>query len=154
MTVGPLPGTVPVFPGLTPGVQFNLPLPATIVQQTQVWQGQFPPPDAVRAYEDIMPGTFDRLVTMAEQAQTAQIKSLDKAQDYLRSDVKRGQYLGFVVSVVAMGAGLYCVHIGQAFIAGIFLAMPVMAVAKALADGARGVISAQQQKPEKNDAST
>ena len=48
-----------------------LPMPAgqlSQVQQTvQLWQGQYPPPEAIEHYEKVLPGSFDRMIAMAER---------------------------------------------------------------------------------------
>ena len=143
--IGPLPGTVAFFPifGAQPIGPQQLPLPMIARQQIQVWQGPYPPPEALREYEKIQPGAFNRMLTMAEQAQTAQINSIQRAQEHQRRDSKRGQLLGAGISLVAMGLAVYCAMNGQSVVGGLLLSVPVMAVAKALIDGVR----AQQAQP-------
>jgi hypothetical protein len=48
--------------------------PIAAQQTMQVWQGQFPPPDAIERYEKVLPGCFDRLLKMAENQITIQAK--------------------------------------------------------------------------------
>jgi hypothetical protein len=43
------------------------------LQQIQVWNAPFPPPKAVSEYEQMLPGSWDRFLTMAEESQAAQI---------------------------------------------------------------------------------
>jgi uncharacterized membrane protein len=107
------------------------------VQQVQLWQGPYPPPAAVREYEAILPGTFNRMVSMAEQAQAAQIATIRQAQNYTRRDARRGQLLGFAATLVAMGCAVWCVHAGAPWVAGLFLGVPVMAVVKSLIESAK-----------------
>lgn len=146
----PRAGTVPLrimFP--TPGAVFpyvprlggaQLPLPF-IHQQIEAWQGPFPPPEAVREYEKILPGTFNRLITMAEQAQAAQIETVRDAQKYSRRDTRRGHILGFLLSLAAMCAAAWCSHAGQPWVAVAFLSVPVMAVARALVETSKSKAS-------------
>jgi hypothetical protein len=47
---------------------------------------------------------FDRMMTMAEHLQTAQIEGTKRAQDYLRTDARRGHWLGFASTVLAIVA--------------------------------------------------
>ena len=56
---------------IAPGPEFGVSA-STFVEHTevQVWQGQFPPPDAVEKYEAVLPGAFDRIVAMAERLLT------------------------------------------------------------------------------------
>jgi uncharacterized membrane protein len=108
-------------------------VPAVQTQQTlQVWQGQYPPPDAVERYEKVLPGAFDRIVRMAEQLQAAQIDTARRAQDYLRADTRRGHWLGWSIATLAMGAALVALWLGNPWVAGLFVGIPVMTIAKAL----------------------
>jgi hypothetical protein len=71
LLAGPVPlpyGTAP------PGTPLALPggMPVLLGQQaqisTQIWQGQFPSPASVEHYENVLPGSFDRIIKMAEIA--------------------------------------------------------------------------------------
>ena len=103
-------------------------------QQVQSWQGPFPPPDAIRSYEETLPGAFDRILKMAEEAQRAQRHSVFSAQELAAADTRRGQCLGAAITALAMVGAAVCAWIGQPWVAGGFLSVPVMAVAKALVD--------------------
>ena len=112
--------------------------------QVQLWQGQFPPPDAVQKYEEILPGSFNRMIRMAESLQEAQINDAKRAQDYTSADTKRGQWLGFsavLASVLGAAACTIAAAIthqsGGYWVAGALVGVPVMAVAKALVESAR-----------------
>ena len=131
------PDSIPV------GVPFGA--PAFAVQQVQVWQGQFPPPDAIERYEAVHPGTFGRLVTMAERQQQAVIESASEARRFQRADNQRGQYLGFLVTVLAIVGAVLCAFFGQPWIAAALVGVPVLSVAKALVDSARAAAGAPLQ---------
>jgi uncharacterized membrane protein len=113
------------------------------VGQAQFWQSPFPPPEAVERYEAILPGAFDRILRMNEELQAANIASAERAQAYMRGDMRRGHWLGFVLSLAALAGALACVKLGAPVVAGVFLALPVMSVAKALVDSARYGMKAQ-----------
>jgi len=129
------------FKGFPAGIQ--LPFPGMLpihqvqqVQQVQVWQGQFPPPEAIERYEVVHPGAFDRLIRMAERQQEATIASTQQAMTYQANDVRRGHILGAVVTLAAMaGSGFAALH-GATAVAVVFLGVPVMTVAKAFLDSA------------------
>lgn len=108
-----------------------------LVQQIQTWHGPFPPPDAVKGYEEVLPGTFERMMRMAEEAQRAQIETMRRAQDFTRRDIARGHWLGWIGMLTAMAGALWCVKLGQPVVAGLFLGLPVMAVFKILVDSIR-----------------
>lgn len=117
-----------------PGNQLVLP---GIIHQAQHWQGPYPPPEAVERYGKVLPGSFNRMITMVEQLQAAQIEETRKALDYTQADSRRGQWLGWSVAILAMGGALGCLHYDNPWVAAIFLSVPVMAVAKALIDSAK-----------------
>jgi uncharacterized membrane protein len=112
--------------------------------QVQVWQGQFPPPDAIERYERVQPGAFNRIIAMAEFAQATQAADTKRAHDNVAGDTRRAQWLGFAVAVLAIVAASGCAIAGaytgrlQIFwVAGALLSMPVMAVANTLVQSAR-----------------
>lgn len=104
------------------------------VTQFQVWQGQFPPPAAVREYEDICPGAFDRLIKMAENQQRLAAQAGQDARDKQGHDIRRGQVLGGAVTLASIGGALFCASINQPWVAVALVAVPVMSVAKAFLD--------------------
>lgn len=118
---------------MRPGIGVQLQLPG-IIQQAQHWQGPYPPPEAVERYEQVLPGTFNRLISMAEQLQQAQIEQSRTALEYSKEDVSRGHWLGFVTTAAAMIGAIVCAGLGQPYVACLFLSVPVMAVAKALVE--------------------
>src|SRR6516164_4459803 len=71
----PQSGQITSAPSVT-GIQLS-----GILQQSLHWQGPYPSPDAVERYERVQPGTFDRLIKMAEQLQAAQIQQSATALD-------------------------------------------------------------------------
>ena len=120
------------LPGLPVGAVAGLSL-----QQVQVWQGQFPPPDAVERYEVALPGSFDRIIRMAERQLDASVEGASEARHYLREDSRRGHWLGWSVTVAALAGAVTCAFIGQPWVAGALVAVPVMGVAKALIDSSQ-----------------
>jgi uncharacterized membrane protein len=113
-------------------------LPAMIGQQSvQVWQGQFPPPEAVEKYEGVLPGSFDRMIKMAENLQAAQIEETRRAQEYTRDDSRRGHWLAFAAVALATVGAVVTATIGQPWVAAALVGIPVMGVAKALVDSVK-----------------
>ena len=142
-------GINPYAPGILPAQQVIL-VPVAqqqLAQQIQTWQGPFPHPTDMRAYEDILPGTFERMLKMAEEAQRAQIDTVRRAQEFTRGDIARGHYLGFIGMLAAMGGALWCASHGQRVIAGLFLGLPVMTVIKILVDSIRAAKAPTGETP-------
>ena len=65
-------------------------------QTVQLWQGQYPPPEAIERYEKVLPGAFNRMIAMAEKLQAAQIEEAKRANAYTHSDTKRGRVCGVI----------------------------------------------------------
>jgi uncharacterized membrane protein len=123
------PFTVPGQSALLPGPQAQFSI--------QRWQGQFPPPEAVERYEKVLPGTFNRLIAMAETYQSAQIEETKRAQDYTQRDTRRGTWLGFLAMVAGIVGSVIMTVLHEPWVASLCLSVPVMGVAKALIDSAR-----------------
>jgi uncharacterized membrane protein len=102
-----------------------------------LWQGQFPPPDAVESYERILPGCFDRIIKMAEKQQDIQAKQVSDALKFASNDTKRGNWLGFSGLVLAMILAFVCFWKGEVAGGLAFLSVPVFTTIKALIDSAK-----------------
>lgn len=112
--------------------------------QILLWQGQFPPPDAVERYEKVHPGAFARILEMAEFAQRTQADDTKRAHNFAQADTRRAQYLGAATTTIALfcavGCGVFGAMIdstGLLLLAGSFVSVPVMAVGKVLVESAR-----------------
>ena len=97
------------------------------------YSGPLPPAEQIRAYEDVLPGSADRILSMAERQQDHRME-LEKVTVHEAAQRSRwGLRLGFVLAllVLAIGAvGIFTGHdvaglaviIGQAAIlAGVFV---------------------------------
>lgn len=132
-------------PGFLPPFALPAVFPQVLPQpQIQLWQGQFPPPDAVQKYEEVTPGAFDRIIKMAERLQAAQIEGTERAQNYAAADSKRGAWLGFTASVISTLGAIGCTVAaaltgtsGPYWVATALVSVPVMAVARALVESAK-----------------
>lgn len=65
--------------------------------------GPIPPPGMMRGYEDVLPGSADRILTMAEYA-----------QKHRASYEHRGMLFAFVVALVLIGLSAYAISLGFA----------------------------------------
>ena len=108
----------------------------TSIQMVQ-WQGHYPPPEAVERFERLAPGAFDRMLSMAERAQAGQLATVADVNRNIREDAQRGALLGTAITLASMlGAGV-CAYIGQPWVAGAFLGVPVLSVARSLIETTR-----------------
>ncbi len=68
----------------------------------QFFSGPLPPPDVLRKFDEIVPGSAERIIKMAEE-QSVHRKDLEKK--VINSDIARskwGQILGFVISIAGL----------------------------------------------------
>jgi len=76
------------------------------IQVTQSYSGPLPPPEHFKGYEDALPGSADRILSMAEKNQQSRFGYND---DIIAADIKRsrnGQWMGFVLSILFIGAAI------------------------------------------------
>lgn len=93
------------------------------------WQGPIPPPEILRQYDGINPGTAERIIRLVEgQAEHRQkLESQVIAADVRHAHL--GLWLGCVVSVVALGAAVACAALGATVSAAIIGGGDIVALA-------------------------
>jgi len=120
---------------------------------SSTFSGPLPPPDALKNYEEILPGTAKRIVKMVER----QAKHRQEIESrVVRSGValeKRGQWIAFSVVMAAIIGGFVLVIAGQrphglaviitaiAAVAGVFFYARKQGAGEELTDAKPGVIS-------------
>jgi uncharacterized membrane protein len=81
--------------------------------RSEFFAGPLPPPSLLRAYEDILPGSADRILGMVEK-QSDHRMSVEsqwlKSEDQIR---KQGSQFGLVVALVGMMGSIYLGAIGN-----------------------------------------
>ena len=81
--------------------------------------GPIPSPEALKQYDDILPGTAERLVAMAERQSNHRIELERHVIERQLSDSRLGQYLGGLISVLFLGASYSLGMNGHDALAGI-----------------------------------
>lgn len=130
---------------------FQIPLPGMMpfqqIQQVQVRQGQFPPPDEIERYVAVQPDAFDRILKMAERQQEAAITAGAQAMTYQADDIRRGHWLGAATTMLAIAAaGTVSALGGPVAVSIALVGVPVMTVAKALIDSVTANRQAKTQQ--------
>ncbi|SRR3989344_2600324 len=92
-----------------------------VVQQhsVQSFSGPLPHPDILRKFEEVVPGSAERIIKMAEE-QSAHRKDLE--QKVISSDIARskwGQILGFVIAISGLVVSTLVSIYGNAIAGGI-----------------------------------
>ena len=99
------------------------------------WSGPLPPPDALRGFDAIIPGSAERILRMAEIEQNHRLDMEQKGLTAEISDTRRGQLLGALIAIVALGAAAYSAAIGAHWAVSVALVgIPLMGVVKAIID--------------------
>lgn len=116
------------------------------MQQQHAWNAPVPPPEAAERFEKLCPGSFERMLRMAEKEQDNQIDVSQKqiaiaknisdqqivlatrAQDFLARDTKRGHWLGAMISILAMIGSITSEVYQQTAIGVAFLGVPLTTV--------------------------
>ena len=108
------------------------PAPAVLTLQQTSWQGPYPSPEAIERFEAVMPGSWHRILEMAERSQAAQIESERRGQEFLQRDTRRAHYLGAVISVSALLGAVVCAYFQSPVIGAALVSLPVMSVVQTL----------------------
>lgn len=87
-----------------------------IVQSS--FAGPIPPPEVIKGYESVLPGSAERLMKMAEKEQQHRFE-IDNllTKGYLSLNV-RGQILGFMIVIALIVAIVYLTVEGHEYVAG------------------------------------
>ena len=93
---------------------------ALFVRQ-EMFAGPLPHPQSFKEYEEVLPGSADRILKMAEKQQEHRsILERSVVENNNRIAV-RGQIFGFIVFILGIAAGVFFVLQGMKVFGGIFL---------------------------------
>lgn len=120
----------------------------TIIRQ-ESFAGPIPPPQVLKGYEDILPGSADRILKMAENQQQHRIEIEKKAISSQSENSKRGQIFAFIVFILCSFIGLAFAYFDMKTFAGIFLTGTMLALV-ALFIGGRVKIQANLKEKSKD----
>jgi uncharacterized membrane protein len=104
-------------------------------QELTVWAGALPSPDDLAHFNTLIPNGAERIMQLTEREQSHRIALEEQIVPQNLAAQSRGQWLGFVLSIVSLGLAAATSYAGVAPIVSIALVgVPVLAVAKALVD--------------------
>ena len=121
-----------------------------VATYAEVSIGPLPPPHALREYEEIIPGAADRILTMAERQSEHRmhIENNDSRRSYL------GLAAGFLLSLAIIGAAIYLIVRGEAWVAVSLIGINVAALAGVFVYGSRTLRNHQVSNGEATDSYT
>jgi uncharacterized membrane protein len=96
-----------------PGVPQQL-VSMTIAAFSAAYAGPLPPADQLRAYEAVLPGAADRIISMAERQQEHRLDLERTTVHEAASRSRWGLRLGFVIAVLVIGVGAAAIFTGAA----------------------------------------
>ena len=93
------------------------------------WAGPLPPPGALRSFEEVIPGSAERILTMAEKQMDHRILVERKiiSGDYIQSYL--GIAAGFLLSVMIILGGIYLIIQGHDWAGGILIGLDLIGLA-------------------------
>jgi uncharacterized membrane protein len=96
-----------------PGVPPQL-LSMTLAAFTASYAGPLPPADQIRAYEEVLPGSADRILAMAERQQEHRHELERVTINEAANRSWWGLRLGFVIALTVIGVGAGAIFTGHA----------------------------------------
>lgn len=90
----------------------------TVQREEHLFSGPLPAPDVLRGYDDILPSAAERIIRMAEKEQTNTHETGLLALRETASGNRRGQIIGGIVAVAALGRAAFLGYHGHSIAAG------------------------------------
>lgn len=93
---------------------------------SQQWLGPLPSPDALKQFDQIVPGAAERILADFEK-QTQHRQTLEKAVVESRvSSTKRGQWFAFIIAGLFLSFAAFSVYMEQPLLAGVIGAIDIV----------------------------
>lgn len=125
----------------------NVGVSTTVTAAT--WSAPIPPPVVIQQYEEILPGSADRILKMAE-GQAGHRIELERT--VVSGDSKRsyiGLFLGFFLSMMVIGGGIYLIANGHEWAGSGLIGLNLVGLASVFVYGSRSRRAEREQKSER-----
>lgn len=103
--------------------------------QTASFSGPMPHPSILAKYEEIVPGAAERILVMAESSMRHQQEYDHAVLEASKQQLARGQILGFLIGISAIGASVYAAILGYPWLAAILGGTTVVGLVTAFVVG-------------------
>lgn len=125
------PDSQPVAQSLSPEVPSDLlNLPAELLErlpeetrvayiQSASFRGPLPPPALFGQYEEILEGSANRILQLTELEQRHRQRWELTAMGLQGADMRRGQWMGFLLGAFGIVAAVFCAYLDRPYIAGL-----------------------------------
>jgi uncharacterized membrane protein len=121
-----------------------------IVSRTRRFVGPLPPPEILAHYNEIVPGSAERILVMAEKQsqhrQTLEAKVI--TSDITKS--KMGLWFAFILGLVSLGGGVFLIYIGRTIAGSIFSGVYLVGVMSVFIYGSQQRRKERQVRSESN----
>ena len=84
-----------------------------IVSTTISWRGPLPPPAVLRQYDDVLPGSAERIMRTMEERANHRIQAEKAAVEAASKRAYLGLATGFIISLLMIAAGAYAIIWGN-----------------------------------------
>lgn len=110
-----------------------------MTRHEESFSGPIPHPDMFKKYEDVLSGSADRILKMAEEQQVHRMRLEDAAiRNQLKMN-KRGQIFAFVIFILGLGLSVIFAYVGMKTFAGIFATVTIVTIIGMFINGKRAI---------------
>lgn len=103
----------------------------------QVFSAPYPPPAILEGYERLVPGAATRILGMAESEMRHQQEIERESLRTAGLEVKRGQYLAFIIGISSLSASLIALWMGAPVVSGVIGGSTVVGLVSVFVVGRR-----------------
>lgn len=107
------------------------------IERHQSFNGPLPHPATLQGYEDVLKGSAERIVQMAEKEQAARLAN---ERDAVQGEIKanaRGQWMGFIIAILFFVGAVVLGLCGQPWLGGILGGSTLVSIVVVFASAAK-----------------
>lgn len=108
------------------------------VSEAAAFSGPLPPPSMYAGYNEVLPGSAERILSMAEKEQEHRINWEDRALETTARETALGQWLGFATGLACIASSIYLAMNDNQWVAGILAGVSVLGLVKKFIRGREG----------------
>lgn len=108
-----------------------------LVRHEMHFSGPLPPPDVIKNYDQILPGSAERIFAMAEKEQAFRHSAQNKATDGAINKDRRGQWMGFTITLIILVIASVFAWRGNTVFAGTLIGLDLIGLATVFVVGRR-----------------
>lgn len=99
------------------------------VEESSTFRGPLPPPDILKGYEVILPGSFERILKMAEKQQEHRMSIEKTIVDRRTRQSGRGQIFGAILALLFGAGAVFLGYFGHDILAGVISTTTIIGLA-------------------------